>query len=151
MESQNNLQCPHCKDYLNMNDQVILTVEKLIVEDSSRQKRGWAFLSSTPGKYEVTTHEHFPLKDGEKLMIFCPLCNRSLESKKYHGLCYLLLNNNRTLYFAPDKGKHATFIEENGKELQAFGAHASEYNHLFPGSQLSTTNAVACNTIRMHG
>ncbi len=121
------IRCPHCEGQLQMDSKIILVVEKY-----STWKRGLAFLDPTPGNYAVMTHESFPLVEGEKLMIFCPLCNRDLKSKNHVGLCHLLFDDG-ILYFAPDKGKHATFIEDGNKKISVFGVDASQYYDLFPG------------------
>ena len=126
-KKQRDFICPHCKENVRVGDFIILTFEV-----KRTHEYGLVLLSPKIGNYEVITHETIQLLDGEVLDLSCPICANSLASKKHPGLCHLLLNVG-TLYFAPNKGKYATFVERNKQIVEAFGKSVSEYSRLFPG------------------
>jgi transcription elongation factor Elf1 len=129
MSTKRDFRCPHCNGQVRVNTKIILGVTKV-----ETGEKGLVLLSPKPGNYEVITHPNFLLKDGDKLELYCPACGKSLRSKEKPDLCELIINVGK-LYFAPDKGKNATFVVRNSQLKCVFGVHASEYSpgFKFPG------------------
>lgn len=128
MSEKRKVLCPHCEGSLNPSNKIILGAKK-----SETNQSGLVLLSPTPGHYHAITDDSFPLTSGEKLELFCtiPGCQKSLQSTKHPSLCHLIIpknNRKRIIYFAPDKGQEATFIEdENGKIIKRYGKDQEHY------------------------
>lgn len=125
--SKENYLCPHCHANLNPNTKVILVASKKFTGE-----RGLVLLSSQEGDYSVIKDEEFVLEKSDKLDIFCPVCQKNLDSE-VNGLAKVLMYSEEDyehVYFAKDFGDHATIVISAGEISRTYG---SAENYILPG------------------
>ncbi|MDZ7797112.1 MAG: hypothetical protein U5N56_08735 [Candidatus Marinimicrobia bacterium] len=70
--------CPFCRGHLKVKNSVIFSARK------ENGDRGLLLLSPEPGDYSVRKHRTFPLKDGERTDMYCPICHSNLMAQNYN-------------------------------------------------------------------
>lgn len=115
--------CPKCKSKLCVDNYVVLTVKKLTGEG------GVVFLSPELGDYSHVKNASLNFEEGEKVDVFCPVCNENLISVHEQNLAKLFLEDDESgkyisILFSVIFGEKATYkIKKEGK-VETFGKNA---------------------------
>jgi hypothetical protein len=130
----NNFLCPRCRGYLNVGGKLVFSIK------GKSPKRGLVFLSPEIGNYEVLTHPHFELIEGDKTEIFCPICHRNLKYTKTLNFARIIMldedMNEYELLFSRIVGEKSTF-KIMGGEISKFGKHSNRYSDFFKSARSS--------------
>ena len=116
---KNNFICPTCRSHLNIHDNVVFAVQK------KNKERGLIFLSPELGNYSLMKHDSLTFKEGEKVKISCPMCQKDLQCKvDNHQLVRIIMidenENENSVLFSNIFGNKCTYKVEE-KKVKAFG------------------------------
>ena len=117
--------CPHCRNYLNVNDRIVLSAK------NEKGQRGVLLFSIHLGDYEILKHSNFEMEEQEKIMLFCPCCYKSLIDKRIHVNIYKILMQDEEdqeyeILFSGVYGERCTY-QITEEKVHSFGEHASKY------------------------
>ena len=119
--------CPHCDGDLNPGTKIILRGE-------SGKQRGLFLFSPQPGDYHVVVPEGFKLKKKDRVDFSCPICSKSLSSKRDKSMAEIRFtmpgSNEGTVAFSKIYGQHATYFI-TAEHVKHYGAHRAEAVNFF--------------------
>ncbi len=123
-----NYLCPHCRNFLNVDDKIILATE------NDKKENGILLLSIKLGNYSILKHPSFNLNEGDKIQISCPLCNTSLKKQTVHDNLYGIImqddeDKEMQILFSGVYGEKCTY-KITDKEIESFGDDAPRYINL---------------------
>ena len=116
--------CPHCEAGLNPDETVILIGEHA----GSRILLG---LHPQPGNYRAYLPPDVELREGSRWVLYCPVCQKSLETDVAEGLCALdglYQSQKHRVYFSPIVGEQATFVVTAEGLVEQFGRDADRHS-----------------------
>ncbi len=119
---ENEYLCPKCKSRLRIDNYVVLSVKKQSGE------RGIIFLSPKLGNYTYVKNSSLIFEKGEKVDVFCPVCNKNLLCVPEKNLAKVFIKDSEsgellTVLFSVVFGEKATYKVEatDEKAVEAFG------------------------------
>ncbi|MBN1962888.1 MAG: hypothetical protein JW841_18300 [Deltaproteobacteria bacterium] len=112
--------CPHCRAILN-------PCIKLILKAQLRDHLGLFVFSPQPGNYEVAIPDDFPVRKGDMVNFFCPVCSADLTSA--HDQAFAEINvttgsHMAAVVFSKTFGRYATYFITR-QDVKSYGKHAS--------------------------
>jgi hypothetical protein len=111
--------CPKCYGILNPNVKIILKTE-------CAGRTALLLFSPQPGNYHVTAPESFPLKKGDEVRFFCPLCSRDLTSKRDRMMAEISFSGaggqSGRVVFSRVFGHYETYFVTT-EEVRGYGKH----------------------------
>jgi hypothetical protein len=117
--------CPHCRNYLNVNDKIIISAK------NEKGNRGILLFGIELGDYEIIKHPGFEMEADERISMYCPCCNKSLIEKRIHENIYKILMQDEEdqeyeILFSGIYGERCTY-QINEEKVLSYGEHASKY------------------------
>ena len=116
--------CPSCSCVLNVNDNVVLTVQR------SNGEGGIIFLDTVLGNYTHVKHASLKIEKGEVVKIFCPICHKDLLCLPDKNLARLIIKDddgeNLTILFSVKYGEESTYLMEDEKVKAKYGKHSKD-------------------------
>ena len=82
--------CPHCRGLLNAGDFIVFSSR------TSKGGHGIIMLHNEIGNYTVAKHPMFEYEQGEKLLFYCPMCNKELAfcyMFRYYFFCHFTVQH----------------------------------------------------------
>lgn len=123
---ERNFVCPHCSSYLNVAGHIIFSVRK------ADKQRGLVLLSPHIGNYSSEKNKNFPLKKGEPVEFFCPVCHKSLVSDIDENLVQVVMTEpdgrEFNIYFSRISGEQSTYQVSDDEYFEA-GRDAGKYTY----------------------
>lgn len=117
--------CPKCRVSVNIGDNIVL------IGKTDTGLKGVVILKSELGDYTTSFSEDFPIFEGNKLSLSCPICHTSLSSRKQKNLAHLKLiddkNNEASIFFSQIYGEKCTFKIEGKQITQTYGKDLNHY------------------------
>lgn len=117
--------CPKCRISVNVGDDIVL------LGKTDNGLKGVVILKSKLGDYTTSFSDDFPIFEGNKLRLSCPLCRASLSSRKQKNLAHLKMidaeNNEASIFFSQIYGEKCTYKIEGKQITQSYGAHIDQY------------------------
>jgi hypothetical protein len=124
----NNYLCPHCKGFINIEDEIIFTVN---TEDG---KPGLISLNAELGNYKIKHNKWFNVIEGKYHVFFCPICHKDLSSDVHPGLVWIVLKDSDgkefNIYFSGIAGEKSTF-KVIGDSAEIYGDDSNKYVDYF--------------------
>ena len=122
-----NYLCPHCKGFLNVDENIVFTVK------NKQGNTGIMFLHPELGNYEVVKHKLLSYEDGEHLEYRCPICHKKLASDIHDKLAMIIYvdetQDECNVLFSMVAGEKSTF-KMVGDNAELFGEHTEHYMDL---------------------
>ncbi len=116
--------CPHCKNTLSIEDNVIL------VAKTKSNTKGLVILHTELGNYSSKTNEDFKLNSKEETEFYCPICSNNLEHKTKKDLVSLVYidenNKESTVVFSKTYKKDCTYHIVD-KQIFTYGENAKKF------------------------
>ncbi|WP_282013876.1 hypothetical protein [Marinifilum flexuosum] len=117
--------CPHCRNYLNVNDRIVISAK------NERGQKGVLLFSIHLGDYEILKHANFEMENDEKISMFCPCCHKSLLDKRIHENIYKIVMQDEEdqeyeILFSGVYGERCTYQISEDK-VHTYGEHAAKY------------------------
>ena len=115
--------CPHCTSTLNPEHAIILRA-------SSGKQTLMVGLHPEAGNYSVFLPPGATVEQGSIWDFSCPVCHHDLKSEKEPNLCALNVRGHsltRKVFFSRIAGEHATFVVNEGGDVQRHGVEADRY------------------------
>jgi len=119
---ENDYLCPKCKSRLRIDNYVVLSVKKQSGE------RGIIFLSPKLGNYTYIKNSSLSFEKGERVDVFCPVCNKNLLCVPEKNLAKVFIKDSEsgellTVLFSVVFGEKATYKVEGTKKkaVESFG------------------------------
>ncbi|MDA3890527.1 MAG: hypothetical protein PF517_02560 [Salinivirgaceae bacterium] len=117
--------CPKCRISVNVGDQIVL------IGKTKNGLKGVVVLKSELGNYTTLFSDDFPIFEGNKLSLSCPLCRASLSTRKQKNIAHLKMidqeDNEATIFFSQIYGEKCTFKIEGKQVTQSFGDDKDQY------------------------
>ncbi len=134
--------CPHCGGNLNPNQKIIHVTQK------ENGEKGLVLQSETFGEYKYITGIDFTIDKGEKLLHFCPLCQKELTCSQHPNCSELIVTQGSRkgkVIFTNHEGIQSTFVDWEDGEKFTYGKDRAS---VFPGYPVHVGNyedhKVAC-------
>ncbi|MBN1113048.1 MAG: hypothetical protein JXA53_09075 [Bacteroidales bacterium] len=126
---KNEFLCPHCRGYLQVEKNLIFSIE------TSSNEKGLIFLSPELGNYTMKKNPNFVLNDNDTVTIHCPICHTDLRDKNVHeDLARILMIDmdgvENEIYFSAVYGEHSTY-KVSGKKVDHYGSKWDKYLNFF--------------------
>ena len=119
MDYKNNYYCPTCSALLNVDNYVVLSVQK------ENGEGGIIFLDSKLGDYTKIINSSLHFEKGEVVDLFCPVCHKNLLCLQDYNLARLVMKDsngeNLTVLFSVKFGEEETYLIKKEKIHQTFG------------------------------
>lgn len=117
--------CPKCRTSINVGDKIILAGK------TDTGLKGIVVLKSQLGNYITSFSEDFTVFEGNKIRLSCPICHKSLSTKKSKNIAKLNVvddkNNEFTIYFSQIYGERCTYKTEGKQIIESYGDHKEKY------------------------
>ncbi len=124
MEVCNNYYCPACSALLNVENNVVLAVQK------NSGEGGVILLDSKLGDYTKVKHSSLRIEKGEIVNLFCPVCHKDLLCLPDYNLARLMMKDeageNLTVLFSVKFGEEETYVIKNSAVHKTYGRHKKE-------------------------
>lgn len=121
---QNDFLCPKCNNPLNVDKHVVFATER------TDGLRGLLLLSSELGNYSIQTNPEYFIEEGERLEIYCPLCQARLNVHYHSNLARVNMRDENgvisQVIFSRIVGEKSTYIIQDGK-VEPIGFQSSIY------------------------
>ncbi len=117
--------CPFCRGHLKIKNSVIFSARK------ENGDRGLLLLSPELGDYSVRKHRTFPLKDGERTDLYCPICHSNLMAQNYNENLARIIQidekgEENIVLISEIAGERCTYVI-HGKKVEKFGDDSVNY------------------------
>jgi hypothetical protein len=116
--------CPHCRGLLNAGDYIVFSSR------TNKGGHGIIMLHPEVGNYTVAKHPMFEYEKGERLLFYCPMCNKELASDVHENLAKIILVDEEKkefdIHFSRVAGEQSTF-KIIGEHVEVFGEHSGNY------------------------
>ena len=114
--------CPNCSGYLSLDNKVVFAVE------TTKKQKGLMFLSPKLGDYSVIKHSSISINKGDKIKIYCPICNSDLCTIPDKSLASVEMKEESgevlTVLFSVKSGEKATYTLKKKKLKRRYGDDA---------------------------
>lgn len=124
MKKQYNYYCPTCSAPLNIENNVVLTVQK------ENGESGIVFLDTKLGDYTKVKHSSLNFDKNEIVKLFCPVCHKDLLCLPDYNLARLVMKDkdgeNLTVLFSVKFGHEETYLMKDTEIQEKFGKHHKE-------------------------
>lgn len=126
---ENEYLCPKCRSKLRIDDYIVLSVRK------NTGERGIIFLNQNLGDYSYVKNSSLVIEQGEKVDIFCPVCNENLICVPERNLAKVFMvdtesDNLVSVLFSVVFGEKVTYKVTKGQEdelkVEAYGDSAEQ-------------------------
>jgi len=126
-----NYLCPHCRSYLRIWNNIILTAKS-----KSEKKQGILLLNPELGNYDFIHHISLKFVEGEMVDFICPVCHADLTATEIneHLARILMTDENEKeydVYFSKICGEHSTFKIRKDDIIEKYGEDSSAYLNYF--------------------
>jgi len=122
---KNDFLCPHCRSFLNINEDVILLIKK------PQWEGGLIMFSPELGNYTFKNHSSFRIDEGEHFEFLCPVCHLSLTSNIDENLAGVIMRDENheesQILFSRAKGEQSTYQILKDHSVRTYGDHAQKY------------------------
>lgn len=117
--------CPFCRGAINAENNIILSAK------SATGKVGLILLHEEIGNYSVVMSPTLTVKKDEVVDMFCPVCNKSLNTLKGEYLAkYIRLENGikeSNVIISRKCGEKITFVIDDKKMVESYGESLSRF------------------------
>lgn len=126
---ENEYLCPKCRSKLRIDNYVVLSVKR------STGERGIIFLNQNLGDYSYVKNSSMIIEQGEKVDIFCPVCNENLICVPEKNLAKIFMVDTATdnlvsVLFSLVFGENVTYKVSKSKDeslkVEAYGDSAEQ-------------------------
>jgi hypothetical protein len=126
---ENNFLCPQCRAQLVPNKKIVLLAKP------EKGPSGLLLLSPQLGEYSATTHAAFKLNEGDKVNIYCPVCQGHLgDYMDNKNLARVIMidddGEEYDIVFSEIIGQHSTY-KIQGEDVESFGEDAKLYTNFW--------------------
>jgi uncharacterized protein YbaR (Trm112 family) len=119
---KNDYFCPACSNQLNVNNNIVLTVQR------KNGDAGIVFLDTKLGNYSKVKSSSLIFEKDEVVRIFCPICKKDLLCMPDKNLARLNMKDDGgeivTVLFSVKYGEESTYLVQDKKLKEKFGKHA---------------------------
>ncbi len=124
MEVCNSYYCPACSALLNVENNVVLAVQKQSGEG------GVILLDAKLGDYTKVKHSSLRIEKGDIVNLFCPVCHKDLLCLPDYNLARLMMKDeageNLTVLFSVKFGEEETYVIKDNSVHNTYGKHKKE-------------------------